>query len=266
VAFEKEEILMNRLMILVGTFLPLLSVGAATASFMPGGVGETWQKWVLEHAINPIEQLETQLKKTDPILETMMKVALGQSWSTMKSTTNATTPDPYKVRTIQTDVSPGILTTNSIVRQRDTANLYDQELARAIAAPVLGQTGQETLKQSAEKSNQIIQSTQQGFQETRSLAQQAKSASSTQDVMKVNAEMTSTLAGLITNQAQLTVQNQTELLKLQQMAGMTVELAANTSEGIDETNRRDRVTRQLEIGSAAQTELYMPGLYNTATR
>jgi hypothetical protein len=257
---------MKRCIILAGTILPLLSVGAATASFMPGGVGDNWQKWVLEHAINPLEQLETQLNKTDPILETMMKVALGQNWDTVKSTTNATMPDPYKVRTIQTDVSPGVLTTNSIVRQRDTANLYDQELGRAIAAPLLGQTGQETLKQSAEKSNQIIQSTQKGFQETRTLAQQAKSASSTQDVMKANADMTSTLAGLIANQAQLTAQNQTELLKLQQMAGMNVELAANVSEGMDEANRRDRVTRQLEIGSAAQTELYMPGLYNTATR
>lgn len=249
--------------LLIGTLTPLLSVGTATAAFMPGGIGTQWQQWVLEHYINPLAQLQQDWSETDPILETMMQVALGGSWDEMKSTTDSTLPDPYKVRTAKTPISSGVLTTNPVIRQRDVANLYDQELGRAMAAPIIGQTGRETLQKNLEQTSKIIQTTQQGLQETQKLAQQSQSLRSTQDVMKSNAEMTSALAGIVTNQAQLTADSHRELLKLQQLQGTALELSANTSEGIDESNRRDRVNRQLEIGGMARTELYVPGLYNS---
>ena len=251
------------LLVGAGTLVPLLGVGVATASFMPGGIGDEVQQWVLSNYLNPLAQIEEQLTKVDPIMETMMKVALGGSWNEMKSTTGSNPPNPYEVRTTETGISPGVLTTNSIVSKRDIANLYDQELGRSMAAPMLGETGRNFIKKEAEQTSKIVENNQQGLQEAQKLAQQAKSLTVTQDVMKNNAEITSALAGIVTNQSRLTADSHTALLQLQQLDGAIVQLAANTSEGIDESNRRDRVTRQLELGSATRTEIYIPGLYST---
>jgi hypothetical protein len=247
----------------IATLLPIISVGAASASFMPGGIGNDWQKWIGDNLGNPLEQVQQQINKGDEILGQIMKGSLGSVWDESIAKTGGAPPDPYQVRTAETDVSSGILTTNPIVHKRDAANLYDQELSRATAAPVIGDTGRKWLEQEVKKTGAIVQNNQQGTQATQKLAQEAQGLSVTQDVMKNNAKQMASLAGIMNNQAKLTADNQTSLLKLQQLQGTIAQLTANTSEGIDETNRRDRVTRQIELSSATQAEVYIPGLFRT---
>ncbi len=255
----------KKLSISTATLLAFLSVGAASASFLPGGVGEDWQQWVLNRLENPLEQIQAQLKQGDEILSTILKGSLGEVWDEIPRASGSQIPDPYRVRTTEKAIPSGVLSTNPIVQRRDAANLYDQELSRAIAAPVLGDTGRKWLEQEAKQTSEIIQNNQQGLQVTQQLAQGAQSLTSTQDVIKNNSKEIASLAGIMTNQSRLTADNQATLLKIQQLQGTTAQLAANTSEGIDESNRRDRVTRQIELGSATRTELYIPGLYNTTT-
>jgi hypothetical protein len=247
----------------IATLLPLISVGVASASFMPGGMGNDWQKWINQSLGNPLDQVQQQLSKGDEILSQIMKGSLGGAWDESIGKTGGSQPDPYQVRTADTAIAAGVLTTNPIVHKRDAANLYDQELSRATAAPVLGDTGRKWLEQEVKKTSTLVQNNQQGTQATQELAQDAQGLSVTQDVMKNNAKQMASLAGIINNQSKLTAENQTSLLKLQQLQGTLAQLAANTSEGIDETNRRDRVIRQIELSSATQAEVYIPGLFRT---
>ncbi len=244
---------------LLSTSITLLGVSAATAAFMPGGMETGWQQWVTDHYLNPLAQLQEQLKGSAPILDTVMKAALGDFWNKQGDGP----PDPYAIRADGTQMSPSILATNAVVKQGDGANLYDQELSRAIAASVLGKTGQQQLEQKAQQTSSLIENTQQGFQVAQRLAKDAQSLTSTQDVMKNNAALSSTLAGMLTNQSRLAADNQAALLKMQQLQGITAQIAANTSEGIDESNRRSRVNRTLELSGASQTPMYIPGLYRT---
>jgi hypothetical protein len=247
---------------LLSTSITLLSVGAATAAFMPGGMGNDWQQWVLNAYLNPLAQLQEQLQGSAPILDTIMKTALGDSWNRLSPQGNSP-PDPYAIRTDKTQVSPTVLGTNAVVKQGEGANLYDQELSRAISASVLGTTGQQQLEQKAKQTSGIVESTQQGLQVAQRLAQEAQSLTSTQDVMKNNAALSSTLAGMLTNQSRLEADNHAALLKIQQLQGITAQLSANTSAGIDESNRRSRVNRQMDLSGASQTPMYIPGLYRT---
>jgi hypothetical protein len=250
--------------ITIATILPILSVGAATASFLPGGIGDDWQSWINQTLGNPLDQVQQQISKGDEILGQIMKGSLGSAWDEAKGKTGGSQqPDPYQVRTADTAIAAGVLTTNPIVHKRDAANLYDQELSRATAAPVLGDTGRKWLEQEAKKTGAIVQNNQQGTQVTQKLAQEAQGLSVTQDVMKNNAKQLSSLAGILNNQSKLTAENQTSLLRLQQLQGTIAQLTANTSEGIDETNRRDRVVRQIELSSATHAEIYIPGLLRT---
>lgn len=248
-----------------GTLIPLLGVGAATAAFMPGGLGQEWQQWVLENYLNPLAQIQEQLTQGKTILDQIMQGGLGDFWQQIQSVTGSQTPDPYAVRTTDQEVNSGVLNSQPTIRQRDAANLYDQELGRAMAAPVLGAQGQTWLEKETQRTAGLVENNQQGFQTIQQLANEAQSLTVTQDVMKNNAAISSALAGILTNQSRLTADNHTALLKLQQLQGMTAQLAANTSEGIDEDNRRDRVERQIELGSTTRTEIYLPGLYGTGS-
>jgi hypothetical protein len=58
------------------TLLSMLSVGAATASFLPGGIGDEWQQWTLKH-LNPLGQIQEQIAKGESLLNTIMKGGLG---------------------------------------------------------------------------------------------------------------------------------------------------------------------------------------------
>lgn len=143
----------------VGTLIPLLGVGTATASIMPNDIGGRWQQWVLDQYSNPLDYLLGQLEKVDPIFETIMDVALGDDWGGIQAE-NGERPDPYELRTTQPSKGPGILSKSPVVQQRDLANLYDQESARAIAALVLGEQGKTWLSEEAERTAGLIESSQ----------------------------------------------------------------------------------------------------------
>ncbi|MGB3788428.1 MAG: hypothetical protein WA949_10490 [Phormidesmis sp.] len=246
------------------TLVPLLGVGMATASIMPNDMGGNWQEWALDQYSNPLEYLLGQLGKVDPIFETIMDVALGDDWGGIQNE-NGELPDPYELRTTKPSTGPGLLSNSPVVQQRDLANLYDQESARAIAAPVLGEQGKTWLEEEAERTAGLIESSQQGASRVQQMANEAQGLSVTQDVMKQSAEIDAAIASLLTNQTQLTADNRATLVQLQRLQGIQAQLAANTSEGIDEANRRDRLERQVTISSASRTPVYIPGLLGTDT-
>jgi hypothetical protein len=246
-----------------GTLIPLLGIGAATASIMPNDIGGDWQQWVLDKYSNPLEYLLGQMGKADPIFETIMDVALGDGWGELKSETGSEVPDPFEVRTTNPSKGPGLLNHSPVVQQRDLANLYDQESARAIAAPVLGEQGKTWLTEEAERTAGLIESSQEGASQVQQMAEEAQGLGVTQDVMKQSAEIDAAIASLLTNQTQLTADNQAALLQLQRLQGVQAQLAANTSEGIDEANRRDRLERQVTITGASRAPVYIPGLFGT---
>ncbi|WP_141242184.1 hypothetical protein [Leptolyngbya sp. BC1307] len=250
-------------MIGAGTLVPLLGIGAATASIMPNDIGSTWQQWVLDKYSNPLDYLLGQLEKVDPIFETIMDVALGDDGLNDLKDENGELPEPYELRTTKPSNGPGILNHSPVVRQRDLANLYDQESARAIAAPVLGEQGKTWLTEEAERTAGLIESTQAGAIQVQQMAAEAQGLGVTQDVMKQSAEIDAAIASLLTNQTQLTADNHAALLQLQRLQGIQAQLAANTSEGIDEANRRDRLERQVSIAGASRAPVYIPGLFGT---
>jgi hypothetical protein len=248
-----------------GTLIPLLGIGTATASILPNDMGQQWQQWVLDQYSDPLGYLLGQIEKVDPIFETIMDVALGDGWGDLKDE-NGTLPEPYELRTTQPSKGPGILTHSPVVQQRDLANLYDQESARAIAAPVLGEQGKTWLTEEAERTAGLIESSQEGASQVQQMAEEAQGLGVTQDVMKQSAEIDAAIASLLTNQTQLTADNQAALLQLQRLQGVQAQLAANTSEGIDEANRRDRLERQVSITGSSQAPLYVPGLLRTTSQ
>jgi hypothetical protein len=252
-----------RVLITTGTLVPLLGVGVATAAFMPGGMGQEWQQWVLGNYQNPLAQIQEQITNGKSILERVMKGNLGDIWQQLQAITGSSMPDPYTVRTTDKTLNTGVLNSNPLVGKRDAANLYDQELGRAMAAPVLGAQGQTWIEQEAQRSSGLVENNQQGFQTIQKLANEAQSLTATQDVMKHNAAISSALAGILTNQSRLTADNHTALLKLQQLQGMTAQLAANTSEGIDEANRREQVDRQIQLSNSTSAPIYIPGILGT---
>ena len=251
------------LLIGVTALIPLVGVGAATASIMPNEMGQRWQQWVLEQYSNPLDYLLTQLGKADPIFESIMDVALGDRWTQDLKGENGEIPDPYQLRIAPPSHGPGLLNHSPMVQQRDLANLYDQESARAIAAPVLGEQGKTWLTEEATRTAGLIESTQAGANQVIEMAEEAQSLGVTQDVMKQSAEIDAAIASLLSNQAQLTADNHTTLLQLQRLQGIQAQLAANTSEGIDEANRRARLERQVTITGASQAPIYVPGLLGT---
>lgn len=253
------------LLVGVSTLIPLLGVGAATASILPNDIGDNWQQWVLEQYSNPLDYLMGQLGKVDPIFETIMDVALGDDWSGLQSK-NGQMPDPYELRTTEPSMGPGILSNSPVVQQRDLANLFDQESARAIAAPVLGEQGKTWLEEEAERMAGLIENSQEGVAQIQQMASDAQGLGVTQDVMKQSAEIDGAMSSLLINQTQLTADNRATLLQLQRLQGVQAQIAANTSEGIDEANRRDRLERQVTISGASRAPVYIPGLFNTGSK
>jgi hypothetical protein len=248
-----------------GTLVPLLGIGAATASIMPNDMGQQWQQWVMEQYSDPLGYLLGQIEKVDPIFETIMDVALGDGWGDLKGE-NGTLPEPYELRTTKPSQGPGILNRSPVVQQRDLANLYDQESARAIAAPVLGEQGKTWMEEEAQRTAGLIESSQEGASQVQQMAEEAQGLGVTQDVMKQSAEIDAAIASLLTHQTQLTADNQAALLQLQRLQGVQAQLAANTSEGIDEANRRDRLERQTTITESSQAPIYIPGLLRTTPK
>jgi hypothetical protein len=262
---QRQRCQWKRWLIRSGVFLSCFGVGTAAASLLPGGPGQGWQDWAMKNYPNPLAQILEQVGQSAPIVETILGKALGTQWDKLKTTAGSEQPNPYQVRTAESSTGAGVLTMSPIIRQRDLANLYDQEIARSMSALLLGEEGQKRLESETERTSGLVESSQAGTQQAQQLAQEAQNLGVTQDVMKQNARIQAQIASLLNEQTQLTADNHTALLQLQQLQGMLTQLAANTSEGIDETNRRARLERQVSISGSAQAPIYIPGALGTST-
>jgi hypothetical protein len=156
----------------------------------------------------------------------------------------------------------GFFTQNPVIKARDQANLIDQELARMIAEPRLGEAGQQWLAGEAQETMLTMGSGLQSANAAIQLAEQAESLTSTQDVAKAVAQQGGANAVLSASLLQMQGQNQASLLQLQQLTSSSIQLAADNSEGIDEANRRDRVERTTALNDSAREFIYVPGVFD----
>lgn len=249
------------ILITIGT--SLLGVGSATASLLPSGMTQDWQSWVLNSTGNPLADIQQQIEQTTALAETFLQEALGQQWEALQSALGSVLPDPFRVRTADTTEDGSLLNPNPLLQQQELANRYDQELARSLSAPVLGDQGQQWLETEAQHTTERLEASQARVQAVESMAETAQGLSVTQDVLKQNAQIQASVAALLHEQTQLTAENHTALMQLQQLQGMLTQLSANTSAGIDEANRREQMERQISLSGSAQAPLYLPGVLGT---
>lgn len=156
----------------------------------------------------------------------------------------------------------GILTRNSVVKSRDQANLVDQEMARLLAEPRLGEAGEEWIEEEAKASDNVLGI---GLEESNlavELAAKSQDLTSTQDVAKSVAKIGGHNAQLGASNLMLQAQNQASLLQLQQLMSANIKLGANISEGIDEINRRERLERSRAFSDSAGETLFLPGVFS----
>jgi hypothetical protein len=252
------------IVIATGLAVPLLGTAIASASFMPGGIGDDWYDLVLNpEGEDVLERILNGLGKSSEVMDVMMDAALGDEWEDLATAAGSESPNPSAVRTLDDSPGSGVLTVNPIVQRRDVANLYDQELGRSLAAPMLGEEGEKTSEAEGDRVSSILDTNQQGLEQAKQLAEEAQSLSVTQDVVKNQIQMNSALAGIVTNTAELTADNRLALLEVQRLNSIIAQLSANTSEGIDESNRRERVERRALTTSASRAPVYIPGLLGT---
>ena len=155
----------------------------------------------------------------------------------------------------------GSLTRNSVVKSRDQANLLDQELARLLAEPRLGEEGERWIEEESNASQDVLEV---GLNESNlaiAAAAGAEKLTSTQDVAKAVARIGGHNAQVGASNLTLQAQNQAALLQLQQLMSANIKLGANVSEGIDEMNRRDRLERSRAFSDSAGETLFLPGVF-----
>jgi hypothetical protein len=152
-----------------------------------------------------------------------------------------------------------LFSSNPTVAQRDLANLYDQEYARAQAARFLGKPGQTWLDTNAAATTTLVKQNTVLATEIGALAKGALSLDVTQDVMKNSAQIQSRMANIILNQSQIDAQQQASLLSVQQQQAALMQLSANLGEAIDESNRRERLERDVLHLEAGRAPIYLPG-------
>jgi hypothetical protein len=157
----------------------------------------------------------------------------------------------------------GFFTQNPVIKARDQANLIDQELARMIAEPRLGEAGQQWLAGEAQETMTTMSSGLQSANAAIQLSEEAQSLTSTQDVAKAVAQQGGQNAAISASLLQMQGQNQASLLQLQQLTSSSIQLAADNSEGIDEANRRDRVERTTALNNSAREFIYVPGVFDS---
>ncbi len=150
-------------------------------------------------------------------------------------------------------------TSNFIVSQRDFANLYDQEYARAQAERLLGDNGDLWLEQNVTATTALIQENQLLVEEIADLTREAHSLEVTQDVMKNSIQVQSHMASISLNQSLINSQIQASLLSVQQQQASLMQLNANLGEALDEANRRDRLEREALYLQTGRALIYIPG-------
>jgi len=155
----------------------------------------------------------------------------------------------------------GFLTQNSVVARRDQANLLSQELARLMASPRLGEEGEQWVAKEEQDTLSIISTGQTGASEAATLAQQAQTLTSTQDVAKVVATIGGKNAEMILTSLQMQSQSHASSIQLQQLMSASIELEANISEALDESNRRERMERNSAFYENAEESIYLQGIW-----
>lgn len=261
------------LTLVIGTGLSIALFASPGAAFIPGGVdlseilGGISLPDVFDDIVNDVTQ-------RIPVVGGILKDVLGSlkcdlfgcSIEAGGSVGEEDIPNPYEIRaesTSQQSSNPegDILSINPTVRARDLSNLYDQELARATAAPFLGKTGLAWAKSQAEITKSVLESNEKIGEKVENITIKSQAKDVTQDVMKHQIAVHSQLAGLLINQSQISSQIASSLTNLQQGQAGLLQLAANSSEALDEANRRERINRNNLLFQSAGVQIYVRGLY-----
>lgn len=156
----------------------------------------------------------------------------------------------------------GFFTRNQVVKERDQANLFDQEIARMMAEPQLGESGEQWMQAGAQNAMSVLGGGLQSASAAMQIAQESQGLTSTQDVAKAVAQQGGQNAALSAAVLQMQAQNQASLLQLQQLTSSAIQLSANNSEGIDEANRRDRAERSNALRQSASEFIYVPNVFD----
>lgn len=191
------------------------------------------------------------------------EVVLSDGWESADGDGDPDTPpDPYKVRLPQEekDDEIGILTRSPIVVRRDKANQYDQELGRAMAAPMLAEQGDQWLEAQITTSSDMMQAGLASTQSAIAKSGEAAEATSTQDIVRRSAEMSGIAATMQMQGMQQNAMLGESLWNMQRLQSAQLQLAADMSEAADEQNRRDRTSRASALSSSAGEAMIIPGL------
>ena len=78
----------------------------------------------------------------------------------------------------------GFFTRNQVVKERDQANLFDQEIARMMAEPQLGESGEQWMQTEAQDAMAVLGGGLQSASAAMQIAQASQDLTSTQDVAK----------------------------------------------------------------------------------
>ena len=210
-----------------------------------------------------LESILGILTSQNEIFGEISSVVLGDGWEGADGDGNPSTPpNPYKLRLPQeeSDEEAGILTRSPIVSRRDKANQYDQELGRAMAAPMLAEAGDLWLESNITTSSDMMQAGLASTQSAISKSGEATKATSTQDIVRRSAEMSGIAATMQMQEMQQNAMLGESLWNIQRLESAQLQLAADTSEAADEQNRRDRTSRAAALSSSAGEAMIIPGL------
>ena len=200
------------------------------------------------------------LTSQNEIFGEISKVVLGDGWQGIEGDGNPETPpDPYKVRLPQEkDEETGLITRSPIVVRRDKANQYDQELSRAMAAPMLAEEGEKWLNANIQTSSDMMQAGLGATQSAINKSAEATEATSTQEIVRRSAEMSGVAATLQMQEMQQNAMIGESLWNMQRLESAQLQLAANASEAADEQNRRERTSRTAGLASSASQPMIIP--------
>ena len=210
-----------------------------------------------------LESILSILTSQNEIFGEISSVVLGDGWEGADGDGNPNTPpNPYKIRLPkeESDEETGILTRSPIVSRRDKANQYDQELGRAMAAPMLAEAGDQWLEGNITTSSDMMQAGLASTQSAIAKSGEATEATSTQDIVRRSAEISGIAATMQMQEMQQNAMLGESLWNMQRLQSAQLQIAADTSEAADEQNRRDRTSRAAALSSSAGEAMIIPGL------
>ena len=154
----------------------------------------------------------------------------------------------------------GFFTSNETVSQRDLANLYDRELARAEAYDLLGERGTDWLEANILLTTEIIERDKLLAEQIDTLTVDAQDMDVTQDVMKQAIQVENFRARMSLEQVKLQAMMQASLLSIQVQQANLMQLNANLSEALDEANRRERLELDATYLESDRLLIQIPGM------